>query len=606
MGNPNTEDIDLDALECALAAKSPPEAEASRIEAGRPINDEEFAPEAMSEGDHALADAAREDLSQTCQQVIAETLKKAAAGDCGAPFEELALHSLLALRDRNYPEWMRVRAQLKRANKDISLIKLDKAISRLGTSLKEVAPTHFSYASDIWRKLTVSGHTPVTVHGVLYVPRASSQLWEELPFGELQAKIAREHDGKANCFRQEDYHSIAKVVLTLEDQPSFFDDAPEGVACLRSFYSVRDGKICKDVLSLRHRQQRSLRYEPEDVPTPLYDAFRAETFYSVNEGEQAQQILLLDEFAGAAMLGIGHRFQKAFVWMDRYGRAGKGAMQEILGRLVHPDLTSAISPLNWGRGSEYYIASLADMRLNVVGELPENATIPAAEFKSVLGGDLLTGRMPGHPPFAFRNRAMHLLMTNHAIKVNEHSEAFYARWKLMEFPNSRLKSGKPLDVSLPSRIANAELPGIAYKALKGAERLLSQNGFSESKVHDRLMAEWRVSANSLQEFIQENCELGGDKLLVRRSSFYKTYVQWCKENGRIASANGRVKDMLTHNLKLGIRASVLDGNEVYRGIRFKPEALAEFNVNLEPEDGLRDAGISPDGASASDQRDADF
>ena len=43
MGNPYTEDIDLDALECALAAKSPPEAEASRIEAGRPINDEEFA-----------------------------------------------------------------------------------------------------------------------------------------------------------------------------------------------------------------------------------------------------------------------------------------------------------------------------------------------------------------------------------------------------------------------------------------------------------------------------------------------------------------------------------------------------------------------------------
>lgn len=604
MGNSNTEDIELHAQECALIKKPLTEAGADCIEADGAMNDEEFESEPMPEIDSGPADEVRQD-SLTSQKVVEELLKRSET-DCGAPFEEVVLHVLLALHDRNYPEWMRVRAQLKRANKDISLIKLDKAIARLGISLKEVAPTHFGYAEDIWGKLSVETHTPVTVHGVLYVPQASSQLWVEMSLSELQAEVARVHDGKANCIRQEDYYSIAKVVLTLRDSSSFFEDAPEGVACLCSFYSVRDGKICKDVLGLRHRQQRSLPYEPEDVPTPLYDAFRAETFHSANEGEEQEQIRLLDEFAGACMLGIGHRFQKAFVWMDRYGRAGKGAMQEILGHLVHPDLTSAISPLHWGRGSEYYIASLADMRMNVVGELPENATIPAAEFKSVLGGDLLTGRMPGHPPFAFRNRAMHLLMTNHPIKVNEHSEAYFARWMLMEYPNSRLKSGKPLDASLATRIADAELPGIAYKALKGAERLLGQGAFSESKVHDRLMGEWRVSANSLQEFIQDNCELGGDKLWVRRSSFYKTYVLWCKENGRIASANGRVKDMLTHNLKLGIRVSVLDGHEVYRGVHFKPETPEKFNGNLEREDGLRDAGASLDGASASDQCDEDF
>lgn len=606
MGHPDTADIDLTMQECAHRTGALLDGDARSIKAGSATMNEDFQPEPVVEVDSTLVDGVPEELPQTQREAIDDALEKAARGDCGAPFEELALHALLALRDQNYPEWMRVRAQIKSANKGVSLIKLDKAISRLGLRLKEVAPTHFSYAHDILKKLSAGPHTPVTAHGVLYVPCASSQLWEEMPFNELQAKIAWVHDGKTNCIRQEDYYSIAKVVLTLNDRPSFFDDAPDGAACLRSFYSVRDGKIHKEVLGLRHRQLRSLPFEPEDVPTPLYDVFRAETFHSANEGEQEEQIRLLDEFAGAAMLGIGYRFQKAFVWMDRYGRAGKGAMQEILGRLVHPNLTSAISPLNWGRGSEYYIASLAAMRMNVVGELPENAAIPAAEFKSVLGGDLLTGRMPGQPPFAFRNRAMHLLMTNHAIKANEHSEAFYARWKLMEFPNSRLKSGKPLDTSLAWRIADAELPGIAYKALKGAERLLSQGGFSESKVHDRLMAEWRVSANSLQEFIQEICELGGEKFAVRRSAFYRTYVQWCKDNGRSASANGRVKDMLTHNLKLGIRASVLDGHEVYRGVRFKPETVLEFDVNLDPDDGSVDNSVPPNGALISAQGDADF
>ncbi|MFI8616213.1 DUF5906 domain-containing protein [Acidovorax sp. NPDC077693] len=603
MGNPNTKDIDLLADE--LVTNNLGQEGAESMESNSATNDEEFDVELMSDGDGLDGEQEGADSSLTSQQIVEDLLKKSEA-DCGAPFEEVALHALLGLRDRNYPEWMRVRAQLKRANKDISIVKLDQAIGRLGTSLKEVAPTHFGYAKDIWDKLSVDGYAPVTVNGVLYLPQASTQLWVELPFNELKAKIARVHDGKVNCFREEDYHSIAKVVLTLRDQSSFFEDAPEGVACLRSFHSVRDRKICQEVLGLKHRQQRSLPFEPEDVPTPLYDAFRAETFYSTNEGEEQEQISLLDEFAGASMLGIGHRFQKAFVWMDRYGRAGKGAMQEILGRLVHPDLTSAISPLDWGGGNRYFIASLADMRLNVVGELPENAAIPSAEFKSVLGGDLLTGRLPTQPPFSFRNRAMHLFMTNHAIKVNEHSEAFYARWKLMEFPNSRLKSGQPLDPSLALRIANAEISGIAYKALKGAERLLSQGKFSESKVHDRLMHEWRVSANSLQEFIQENCELGGDKLLVRQTSFYENYRAWCKENGRIEYANARVKDMLTHSLKLSIRAAVLDGHKIYRGLRFKPQPLAEFDVNLEREDELRDVDASMNGGLASDQRDADF
>lgn len=628
MGNPDTADIDLMQEECAQLKRKSADAETIGFDkvvttvespslfgadpeasgaANHDSYNEEFdREETVADGGDAPVEAVHEDPGIATTKVIEETLQRVAQGDCGAPFEEVALNVFLALRDKNYPQWMRVRAQLKRAHRDVSVPKLDKAIAHLSRSLKEIAPTHYSYANDVWRKMQVAGHFPVAVQGVLYQPQASSQLWEELSFGQLQTKIAEEHDGKANCFRQEDYFSIAKVVLSIAEKPSFFEDAPEGVACLRSFYKVANGTILKEALGLGHRQMRVLDFEPENIPTPLYDAFRAETFQSPTEGDEADQTRLLDEFAGASMLGIGHRYQKAFVWTDPYGRAGKGAMQEILGRLVHPDLTSAVSPLLWGRGNEYYIASLASMRLNVVGELPENAVIPAAEFKSVLGGDLLTGRMPTQPPFAFRNRATHLLMTNHAIKSNEHSEAFYARWKLMEFPNSRLKSGKPLDPSLARNIVDHELPGIAYKALEGARRLLSQNGFSESQVHDRLMAKWRVSANSVQEFVNEMCELGDDKLRIRRSAFYKTYVQWCKDNGRAASANGRVKDMLTHNLQMGIRASVLDGHEVYRGIRLKPEMAPAFNSDLDRVDDLAQDSTPPQATPDATQAPVDF
>ena len=117
-------------------------------------------------------------------------------------------------------------------------------------------------------------------------------------------------------------------------------------------------------------------------------------------------------------------------------------------------------------------------------------------------------------------------MSNHMIRTNDHSAAFFSRWLLAEFPNSRLKSGLPLDAGLSDRIAKSEMPGIAYKVLQAGARVLQQGGYSPSKVHDRLMAQWQRSASSVDEFIHECCELGAS-LHCRRSSLYATYRSWC-------------------------------------------------------------------------------
>ena len=68
-----------------------------------------------------------------------------------------------------------------------------------------------------------------------------------------------------------------------------------------------------------------------------------------------------------------------------------GTMEQIIRALVPRAFVTAISPFHWAR--EYYLVSLAGARLNVVGELPDQEAIPAAAFKSVIGGDLQT--IPG-------------------------------------------------------------------------------------------------------------------------------------------------------------------------------------------------------------------
>jgi putative DNA primase/helicase len=80
------------------------------------------------------------------------------------------------------------------------------------------------------------------------------------------------------------------------------------------------------------------------------------------------------------------------------------------------------------------------------------------------------------------------------------------------------------------------------------------------------MAGWRRTANSLEEFIHECCQTWDDGLSVRRSEFYSAYRDWCQENGRKPFAKGRVKELLEHNIGLGVRLTVLNGNEIFRGI----------------------------------------
>ena len=82
------------------------------------------------------------------------------------------------------------------------------------------------------------------------------------------------------------------------------------------------------------------------------------------------------------------------------------------------------------------------------------------------------------------------------------------------------------------------------------------------------MAKWRRSTNTLDEFIHECCELSqGGK--YKRSELYKDYVNWCSDNGRKPFSKGRVKDLLEHNIGMGIRLVELDGYETFQGLKEK-------------------------------------
>ncbi|TDP74074.1 DNA primase family protein [Roseateles toxinivorans] len=502
---------------------------------------------------------------QKARQTVQALLLKVKEGDFCAPLEDENATALAQIFSASAAEYQRVRAQLKMANKQVALGAIDMSM-KASLSQGATAPTHHGYAKAIIKDLTVGQWAPVGHEGSLYVVNPVSNIWVRKEQGALEQSVAEAHDGNDNCKRRADYAAIALHSVSIVGSERFFADAPVGLACDGSFYRMVGDKPVIEPLTPAHRQRVSLPFTPAQQPTPLFDVFLHETFKSATEGEEAQQIALVQEIAGAVMLGVSHRYQKAALFYDPFGRAGKGTLESILRSLVPPEFVTAVSPFNWHR--EYHLVSLAGVRLNVVGELPDNEPIPAAIFKSVLGGDLVTGRNPTHRPISFKNEAAHIFTSNHLINSRDQSEAFFARWLVVEFPNSRLRSGLPLDPNLANRIIENELPGIAQWALDGAARLLRNGAFSASAVHERLMLKWRRSNSSLEEFIVEGCELDPG-FQMRRSELYAEYKNWCGEAGRKPFAKSRVKELLEHNVGLGITLASLDGYEIFRGLRLK-------------------------------------
>ena len=515
---------------------------------------------------HWLDESAHQELKTIQATALLNGRLPKVVEDCAAALETESINALATLQQSDLSGFHRARSALKQANNSVSLEAVDRGVK---ARVREIntAQTHHGYAKNTLDELTEGRWKPVGHHGELFVLNPDTKIWESKPVDSLIHMVADTHDGEDNCKRAGDYRAIAQHIISLATDGNFFIDVPNGVACIGGFYQIIEDQISLIPLKPEHRQRVRLDLTPAKMATPMFDRFLHETFESKHEGEEEQQIALMQEIAGGIMLGTLPKFQIAFLFYESFGRAGKGTFERFLRQLVPKEFVTAISPFKWHQ--DYHVVTLAGKRLNVVGELPENDPIPAAAFKSVIGGDLVTGRHPTHRPITFTNEATHLFMSNHLITTKDQSEAFFARWKIVEFPNSRLRSGLPIDKDLAQRIIDNEMQGIAYWALEGAARLLRNGKLSESTAHDRLMAKWRRTANSLEEFIHECCELAPDNS-YRRSELYGAYIDFCFENGRKPFAKGRVRDLLEHNIGRGIRLVEINGYETFRGIGVKP------------------------------------
>lgn len=436
--------------------------------------------------------------------------------------------------------------------------------------------THATYANKLIENFEEeTGISPIAVEGKIFTFNSSEMVWQGRTPEVMSASVIKHFDGKENCERLTDYIAIARVMHNklVRGNENFFLEAPIGMACEKRFYAIgEDGHIEKSAVKAEHRQRVLFPVSPKVGEMPLFTRFLDETFAG-NQGTMQRD--LVQEILGATLLGFFYKYEKAVLFYGP-GRSGKGTMQKIFEALIPRSARSSVNPVKWS--NEYYLARLAGVRLNTVGEIEEEGAIDGAVLKSVSGRDTLTGRVPAGMPFEFTNLSTHLFNSNYFPPTRDQSDAFFSRWVLVWFTNSMLTHEEDIDQDLAEKIIETELPAISAWAIKGAKRLIERKKFALPPEHFMLMDKWRKRSNSVVEFItdKDDCRLGSSiNHRARRSDFYAAYAQWCRDSGRKALGKQKVYELMATTVfeKMGVGMKLSGGIDYITGIMLAQSAF---------------------------------
>jgi putative DNA primase/helicase len=291
---------------------------------------------------------------------------------------------------------------------------------------------------------------------------------------------------------------------------------------------------------------------------PVFEQHLERTFAHHDLTWTAAVMANYQEMFGGALTGALGLRQFAVLLIDRgMGSTGKSTTLEFLQCMVPAEFRCSVSPMDWGE--PYYMAALAGKHLNLVGELSNQTTIPASEFKNVTGHDPVSARHVYERPFEFVCETSHVLASNHFIPTRDHTNAFFRRWRIIPFENP-IAAGERQE-HFASKVWEAEAPQILAWALEGAVRFVN-DGFSESPGHDAYLRRWRITTDSVRHFFTDPDAIGITESKpptgwLQRSDVYRIYKDWCQDYG--------MKPVSASNFYENIDAGRIDGLRLIKG-----------------------------------------
>lgn len=383
----------------------------------------------------------------------------------------------------------------------------------------------------------------------------ASGLWERIKKAELINRV-RKYSG-ARLFRGRDKDDEPKwgalrvqsatgaldfaMAMPLEwDQgEGFFEGAPRGISFADCFLEAKitgkkKGALVKRSKGPEHRARVGYPFAlNRAAKAPLLMKYLEDIWapYEADDVEAQEEfrlrVMQLQEFVGAALLGLGPRYHRALLLQGPKG-VGKSTFLNILEGLFPDNAVTHIKPGQLDDDNK--LAALIHKRLNVVYEIGQDRIIGQDRFKEVLEGAGQTVVEKYKVAHDFSPEAAHAFGCNDWPSVPGAHGSFWDRWLCLQL-DRRVRDTDAEELELAARIVAEDLPGIVAWAVAGAERLLAQGRYTMPMTTLRALAAWRGEADAVAMWVSTACsEKGAHCTWWKASRLFELFDDWARKN----------------------------------------------------------------------------
>jgi len=353
--------------------------------------------------------------------------------------------------------------------------------------------------SGVWRKMD---------------ERAIRQLIHQCIPSEVDTVTKPLVDGVADLFKTEIF----------QPDLQFNIGEPETVNCLNGELSLDDSG--KWVLHPHCREHYRTAQIPvtynTDSTAPRFVQFLNEAFKGDEDAEDKIQTLL--EMIGYTLMA--HCRHERFIILVGSGANGKSVLLSVLEALCGSDNIAGVQPSQFDRS--FQRAHLHEKLANIVTEVKQGEVIDDASLKGIVSGEPSTVEHKFKDPFVMRPFSTCWLGTNHMPHTRDFSDALFRRALIIQFNNVFKPELGNCDPMLKSKLVD-ELPGILNMALNAYAVALT-NEFTIPTSCIRAREEWRLEADQVAQFVQDECETDPFGR-VKSQELFNAYKEWAHDNG---------------------------------------------------------------------------
>ena len=366
-------------------------------------------------------------------------------------------------------------------------------------------------------------------------------------------------------------------------QNGFFDDPAPGLGFQNGFLEVTKDGAALAAHSPDHRCRFGAEWDWDPAqPCPRWEMALREWFEPDLSQEKPydqaldalDRVRFLQEFVGAAILGIAPRYERCALFYGRVAGNGKSKCFGAIEELFPKEERAAISPHQVaGQRAPYYLAALEGVRLNIAPDLPGSEVVSGGAFKAMVSGDPQAARHPSGRVFRIKPKAAHIFASNHLPPTRDQTEGWWRRFVILGFERSFRDGDGVKDPDLPAKL-KAESPGILRWGIEGAVRLLEQGAYTIPASHKHYEDQWKREACSVAYWLSVDTEPVDElKHGTKKQECWERYKEWAPEAGfGRRMVNSRTFYKRLANLVLCDRVR----GPHYAKIRFKGRANVSF------------------------------